>query len=149
MHREVKVFIKFSYKHCLILIISGTVACTAATRPRTPTTPVAPPSSSTQTQRVREKRTILQCHTISNGIFYSEVAFEGTDPGSVYPNDFWLPGSGVQRGSLYLGTGDPETPGYPSIPNVLRASQEEIAVKKNSQGCVGLKVVLSRVYSYP
>ena len=47
----------------------------------------------------------------------------------MYPNTFWLPGTGMQRGSLYLGTGDPETPGRPSIPNILRATEEEIAVR--------------------
>jgi N-acetylated-alpha-linked acidic dipeptidase len=33
----------------------------------------------------------------------------------VYPDDWWLPPSGAQRGSIYLGVGDPLTPGYPAI----------------------------------
>lgn len=39
----------------------------------------------------------------------------GDDDYKVYPNDWWLPPSGAQRGSIYIGVGDPETPGYPSI----------------------------------
>lgn len=31
-----------------------------------------------------------------------------------YPESYWLPGTGVQRGSLLLADGDPLTPGYPS-----------------------------------
>ena len=36
----------------------------------------------------------------------------------VYPHSWWLPGTGVQRGTLKLsngGLGDPLTPFYPSI----------------------------------
>ena len=33
----------------------------------------------------------------------------------VYPHDWWLPPSGAQRGTVYIGSGDPLTPGYPSI----------------------------------
>ena len=32
---------------------------------------------------------------------------------SVYPNSWWLPDTGVQRGSLFM-MGDPQTQGYPS-----------------------------------
>lgn len=38
----------------------------------------------------------------------------------VYPNDWWLPPSGAQRGSIYLGVGDPMTPGYPAIETAYR-----------------------------
>ena len=47
-----------------------------------------------------------------------------TDPGdyavegrhdAVYPKTVYLPGTGVQRGSLEVNTGDPQTPGHPSI----------------------------------
>jgi N-acetylated-alpha-linked acidic dipeptidase len=56
-------------------------------------------------------------------IIYSDpvdVAPEGTDSANVYPNKQWLPGTGMQRGSLKLVKGDPETPSWPSIPNVYR-----------------------------
>ena len=32
----------------------------------------------------------------------------------VYPNGQYLPGEGVQRGSIYVKNGDPLTPNYPS-----------------------------------
>lgn len=33
----------------------------------------------------------------------------------VYPNGWYLPPSGTQRGTIYIGNGDPMTPGYPAI----------------------------------
>jgi hypothetical protein len=36
----------------------------------------------------------------------------------VYPNSFWLPETGMQRGSLLIVDGDPQTPNYPSIEGV-------------------------------
>lgn len=38
-----------------------------------------------------------------------------TDSTQVYPHDWWLPASGTQRGTIFLGSGDPLTPGYPAI----------------------------------
>lgn len=32
----------------------------------------------------------------------------------LYPHSWWLPRSGVQRGSILMGTGDPLTPRYPA-----------------------------------
>ena len=32
----------------------------------------------------------------------------------LYPHGWWLPRSGVQRGSILMGTGDPLTPRYPA-----------------------------------
>ena len=32
----------------------------------------------------------------------------------LFPHGWWLPRSGVQRGSILMGTGDPLTPRYPS-----------------------------------
>lgn len=49
-------------------------------------------------------------------ILYSdpeEYADDGKNT-DVYPNDWFLPESGTQRGSIYLGVGDPLTPGYPA-----------------------------------
>lgn len=56
-------------------------------------------------------------------ILYSdpaEVALNGTKSEDVYPNTIFLPGSGVQRGSAFLGDGDPLSPGWPSIENAFR-----------------------------
>jgi N-acetylated-alpha-linked acidic dipeptidase len=37
------------------------------------------------------------------------------DVNQVYPKDWWLPPSGTQRGTVYIGDGDPLSPGYPAI----------------------------------
>jgi len=56
-----------------------------------------------------------------------DVAGEGQDQNlDVYPNTMFLPDTGIQRGSLLLFDGDPETPNIPSLPNVYRLSKEEI-----------------------
>lgn len=43
--------------------------------------------------------------------------FDYADPGdsSVYPDSWWLPGTGVQRGTVKLVSGDPTTYMYPSL----------------------------------
>jgi len=63
------------------------------------------------------------------GIFMdpSTVAQEGTDPDNLFPQTFWMPGSAVQRGSLALADGDPETPNWPSLDNVYRLDEEDRA----------------------
>ena len=39
-----------------------------------------------------------------------DVAVQGTEKENVYPNTIFLPGSGVQRGSTFIGDGDPLSP---------------------------------------
>ncbi len=54
-------------------------------------------------------------------ILYSDPADYAVDGiSSVYPDSWWLPGYGVQRGSLFITGvgGDPLTPGYPSLGKV-------------------------------
>ena len=57
-------------------------------------------------------------------ILYSDpeqVAPNGTDPGSVYPNSVYLPPSGIQRGSVMeLLEGDPLSPTWSSVPGAFR-----------------------------
>lgn len=43
-----------------------------------------------------------------------------------FPDDKWLPPSGVQVGSVYTGTGDPMTPGWASSEGCERLSVEEV-----------------------
>jgi hypothetical protein len=43
------------------------------------------------------------------------VAREGLEPENVYPNTFFLPESGIQRGSICAGLGDPLSPDWTSI----------------------------------
>ena len=59
-------------------------------------------------------------HGAAGIILFSDPAdYTGGDTNQVYPNDWWLPPSGAQRGVIRFGDGDPETPGYPSIGNHL------------------------------
>lgn len=37
----------------------------------------------------------------------------------VYPHDWYLPPTGTQRGTVYIGDGDPLSPGYPAIGLVI------------------------------
>ena len=57
----------------------------------------------------------------------SMVAQEGTDEANVYNNTFWMPGTAVQRGSLALSDGDPETPNWPSVEHAYRLDSEDRA----------------------
>ncbi|OVA08527.1 Protease-associated domain [Macleaya cordata] len=43
-----------------------------------------------------------------------------------YPDDKWMPPSGVQVGTVYGGVGDPSTPGWASTGSCERLSQDEI-----------------------
>lgn len=43
----------------------------------------------------------------------SDYALEGVD--NVYPDSWWMPGTGVQRGTVKNEGGDPLTPYYPAI----------------------------------
>ena len=53
-----------------------------------------------------------------------QVAPLGVD--HVYPENFCLPGSGMQRGTLFNLEGDPATPDYPSLPGTYRVTGEEL-----------------------
>ena len=50
----------------------------------------------------------------------ADVAVNGTKPKDVYPNTIFLPGTGVQRGSTYIGDGDPLSPHWASVPHAYR-----------------------------
>ena len=54
----------------------------------------------------------------------AQVAPEGTEPSSVYPNTFFLPPSGVQRGTTFIG-GDPLSPTWTSVAGAYRLSVNE------------------------
>ncbi|XP_067680231.1 N-acetylated-alpha-linked acidic dipeptidase 2-like [Haliotis asinina] len=57
----------------------------------------------------------------------ADYTWEG-DP-RVYPETWWLPGSGAQRGTIFTGGGDPLTPGYPAIKTAYRYPENSSAVK--------------------
>ena len=57
----------------------------------------------------------------------ADVAGEGQDPDSdVYPHTMFLPDTGIQRGSLLLTDGDPQTPNWPSLEHTARLSIDEL-----------------------
>ncbi|MEP6764982.1 MAG: M20/M25/M40 family metallo-hydrolase [Gemmatimonadaceae bacterium] len=53
-------------------------------------------------------------------LIYTDPADDGFARGDVYPDGPMRPMEGVQRGSVYNGTGDPLTPGYASKPGAPR-----------------------------
>ena len=59
---------------------------------------------------------IAQRHGAIGVILFTDPADFAGGPGSqVYPDDWWMPPTGTQRGTLFIGEGDPLTPGYPSV----------------------------------
>ncbi|KAI5074216.1 hypothetical protein GOP47_0010815 [Adiantum capillus-veneris] len=61
-------------------------------------------------------------------ILYSDPEdFAGGGKGGFFPDAEWLPPTGVQRGTVYQGSGDPTTPGWPSSPNGERLSDVDVA----------------------
>jgi len=60
---------------------------------------------------------IAASHGIIGLILYSDPADYSIDPDvPTFPDSWWLPGTGVQRGSVFAGlNGDPLTPNYPAI----------------------------------
>lgn len=55
-------------------------------------------------------------------LIYTDPADDGFMRGDVYPDGPMRPMEGVQRGSVFNGTGDPLTPGYASKPGAPRLS---------------------------
>ncbi|XP_040267546.1 putative N-acetylated-alpha-linked acidic dipeptidase isoform X2 [Bufo bufo] len=48
----------------------------------------------------------------------------------VYPVDWWLPGTGAQRGTLFRNNGDPRTPFYPSTNSAFFLDEKDIKLPK-------------------
>lgn len=77
-----------------------------------------------------------------------DVAQEGVEPQKVYPNTWWLPGSGIQRGTTFIGNGDPLTPGWPSTEHAYRLKVEEADLPKIPCQPIGYddaKVILEKM----
>ncbi|XP_048581460.1 N-acetylated-alpha-linked acidic dipeptidase 2 isoform X2 [Nematostella vectensis] len=54
----------------------------------------------------------------------------GTDLADTFPNTWWLPGDGVQRGTTLNGyPGDPLTPLFPSVPGAYRLKVNRTVIK--------------------
>ena len=58
-------------------------------------------------------------------VLFSDKADYAPDWSDPYPDDWFLPGTGAQRGTTYLDEGDPETPFYPSIDGAYRWTREK------------------------
>ncbi|XP_071962718.1 N-acetylated-alpha-linked acidic dipeptidase 2-like [Antedon mediterranea] len=66
-------------------------------------------------------------------ILYSDPDdYASEEAKDVYPNDWWLPGSGAQRGNVFVSDakGDPLTPGFPANDYAYRLSDEKTALTK-------------------
>ena len=63
-----------------------------------------------------------QRHKAAGVILYSDPAdYSSVDPGvGTYPASWWLPGDGIQRGTIGWKDGDPSTPMYPALDGVHR-----------------------------
>ncbi|KAM3918010.1 glutamate carboxypeptidase 2-like isoform 2-T2 [Leptodactylus fuscus] len=48
----------------------------------------------------------------------------------VYPVDWWLPGTGAQRGTVLISDGDPRTPFYPSTDSAFFLDEKDIKLPK-------------------
>ncbi|MEO7101858.1 MAG: M28 family metallopeptidase [Gemmatimonadaceae bacterium] len=69
-------------------------------------------------------------HGASALIIYSDPADDGFATGDIYPEGPMRPWTGVQRGSVYNGNGDPTTPDYPSIPGAKRIPLDQTDVPR-------------------
>ncbi|XP_060072461.1 N-acetylated-alpha-linked acidic dipeptidase 2-like [Ylistrum balloti] len=69
-------------------------------------------------------------------ILYSDPADYGPPPSNStsgmadpYPDTWWLPETGIQRGNIIMTKGDQATPGYPALWYTQRLSEEELKDK--------------------
>ena len=63
-------------------------------------------------------------------LIYTDPLDDGFVTGDVYPEGPMRPLQGVQRGSVFNGSGDPLTPGYASKPGAPRLKPEETALAR-------------------
>ena len=63
-------------------------------------------------------------------LIYTDPADDGYMRGDVYPEGPMRPTRGLQRGSVWNGTGDPLTPGYASKPGAPRLKPEQTPLPK-------------------
>nr|XP_039259813.1 N-acetylated-alpha-linked acidic dipeptidase 2-like isoform X1 [Styela clava] len=63
-------------------------------------------------------------------ILYSDPIDYTVPWSGVYPDDWYLPGTGAQRGNLHIVKGDPLTPQYPAIDTAWRMYENETRLPK-------------------
>lgn len=61
----------------------------------------------------------------AGALLYCDADDDGAPRGTVLPEGPWRPESGIQRGSVYNGDGDPLTPGYAAVKGAPRVPLEE------------------------
>ncbi|CAL4065883.1 unnamed protein product, partial [Meganyctiphanes norvegica] len=61
---------------------------------------------------------------------------ESETGGLAYPHSFWLPGKGIQRGSILIVDGDPTTPFYPAIAGAYRVSENDTNTPHIAAHCI-------------
>ena len=71
-----------------------------------------------------------EAHGAVGLLIYSDPLDDGFTQGDVYPEGPMRPATGVQRGSIYNGFGDPTTPGWPSTLDAKRAAPETLTLPK-------------------
>ncbi|XP_046570395.1 putative N-acetylated-alpha-linked acidic dipeptidase [Haliotis rubra] len=70
---------------------------------------------------------IASLHGASGVIIYSDPHDYAPDNTTrPYPNSWWLPPSGTQRGTIDTGNGDPLTPGYPATETAYRIQEKAV-----------------------
>ncbi|XP_052057708.1 N-acetylated-alpha-linked acidic dipeptidase 2-like [Mytilus californianus] len=75
-----------------------------------------------------DKANLAYMHGAIGIILYTDpadYAIGQNDSSKVYPYDWWLPASGAQRGTIFKGSGDPLTPGYPATETAYRLGEDE------------------------
>ncbi|KAK3598383.1 hypothetical protein CHS0354_034557 [Potamilus streckersoni] len=71
-----------------------------------------------------DKVHLAEKHGAKGIIIFSDPAdYTDLNNSRVYDEDWWLPGSGAQRGTVYIGDGDPLTPDYPAIETAYRFAE--------------------------
>ncbi|KAL3873961.1 hypothetical protein ACJMK2_037036 [Sinanodonta woodiana] len=77
-------------------------------------------------------------------IFSDPEDYTDKDTSRVYDKDWWLPKSGAQRGTVYIGDGDPLTPDYPATETAYRyaenASDQEFYLPKIPAHPIGYEI---------
>ena len=68
------------------------------------------------------KARLAEEHGAAGLILYSDPRDDGWFRGDPYPDGAYRPRTGIQKGSVKNGSGDPTTPGSPSLPDAVRVA---------------------------
>lgn len=65
---------------------------------------------------------------------FSDPTDDGFLKGKAYPEGPWRPKTGVQRGTMYVGNGDPMTPGWPAVDSAPRITLQQAGTDEHTDG---------------